>query len=102
MSVLPHQKLIEIGGQEITVRDLPWPVMKQFLERLSNHVKGLVGESLGAVKAGADPAAIGANFLEKLPTLTANSEELAEFLVLRTIQPAEGTGRLGNAAWLQT
>jgi hypothetical protein len=101
MSVLAHQKKIEIDGKEITVRDLPWPVMKQFLDKLSQHVKGLVGESVGAAKAGAAPAAIGASFLEKLPAVVINTTELAEFLVTRTIHLESGEGRLEISSWLQ-
>src|SRR5437660_1310660 len=106
MSALPHEKKIEIDGREITVRDLPWPVMKQFLDRLSAKVKDLVGESLGAARAGTDPTAIGAAFLEKLPELIANSADLAEYLVLVTIQkPALKDSQPGDAGklvdWLQ-
>src|SRR5439155_9672374 len=100
MSLLAHEKKVLIGEVEITLRDLPWPKMKQFLDRLSQHVKGLVGESIGAAKAGADPTAIGANFLEQLPALITNSTELAEFLITRTIV-IDGNGQLDTAAWLQ-
>jgi len=103
MSALPHEKKIEIDGREITVRDLPWPVMKQFLDRLSAKIKDLVGESLGAARAGTDPTAIGAAFLEKLSGVIAASTDLAEYLVAETILGPLTTdnGPLTQKDWLQ-
>lgn len=83
MSILTPQKIVQIGAIEITVRDLPWPVMKQFLDRLSHQVSGLIGSAVSAGKS-PDAAAIGSKFLDQLPALVANSTELAEYLVCST------------------
>src|SRR5206468_3944986 len=83
-----------------TVRDLPWPVMKQFLDRLSHQVSGLIGNAVGAAKAetAPDAAAIGSKFLDQLPALITNSTELAEYLVSETCLVKEAKVQ---GAWLQ-
>lgn len=101
MSVLAHEKKVEIGGQTIVLRDLPWPMMKQFLEKLSGHIKPLMDESLGAARMGADAATVGAKLLDQLPALIKNATDLAEFLVSRTVHLEGGNGRLETADWLQ-
>jgi len=103
MSILNSQKTVRIGNTEVTVRDLPWPVMKQFLDRLSHQVSGLIGSAVGAPAEAApdrpkDAAAIGSKFLDQLPALITNSTELAEYLVSETC--AVG-GTQVEGAWLQ-
>ena len=99
MSILTPQKTVRIGGMEITVRDLPWPVMKQFLDRLSHQVSGLIGSAVGSSPDGPkDAAMIGSKFLDQLPALISNSTELAEYLVSETCVVKETKV---EGAWLQ-
>jgi len=97
MTILNPQKTVQVGGIEVIVRDLPWPVMKQFLEKLSHQVSGLIGGAVGAAKA-QDAAAIGSKFLDQLPSLVSNSTELAEYLVSQTCALNEIKV---EGAWLQ-
>ena len=96
MSLLIKTRSLQIAGIDVTVRDLPWPAMKQFMDRLSRHVKALIAETVRTAAVSEGPAAaatLGAGFLEQLPALITNSVELAEYLVTKT------TNR--DAAWLQ-
>lgn len=72
MTILNPQKTVQIGSIEVTVRDLPWPVMKQFLDRLSNHLK-----ASGARMSDA-------SFFDELPAITASASDLAEYLICAT------------------
>jgi len=87
MTILSPQKTVHVGGIEVTVRDLPWPIMKQFLDRLSHQVSGLIGSAVSSPDGPKDAAAIGSKFLDQLPGLVGNSVELSEYLVLETTNP---------------
>jgi len=100
MSLLIKTRSLTIGGIEITIRDLPWPAMKEFLDLISRHVKALIGEAVRTASSSPDPRSqtpdprfIGAAVMEQLPALITDTTELAEYLVLKC------TGR--DAAWLQ-
>lgn len=93
-SILNPQKTVHVGGNEVIVRDLPWPVMKQFLDRLSHQISGLVGNAVGAAKAGEDAGAIGSKLLEQLPAVIANSTELAEYLIIETTKRGNGVSAI--------
>jgi hypothetical protein len=97
MSILTPQKTVRIGNTDVTVRDLPWPVMKQFLDRLSHQVSGLIGNAVSSTPD-TSAAAIGSKFLDQLPSLVGNSVELSEYLVNETCA-VNGTKLEG--AWLQ-
>jgi len=86
VSILTPQKTVRIGGVEITVRDLPWPVMKHFMEKLSAHLK--------ATGAGV----MDSSFFDQLPTITASASDLAEYLVSETCVVKETKV---EGAWLQ-
>jgi hypothetical protein len=87
MTILNPQLTVRVAGADVTVRDLPWPIMKEFLARLSAHIQGLLGSALAAAQPGRqqDAAAVGASVLQQLPAVIAQTTDLAEYLVQECI-----------------
>jgi hypothetical protein len=74
---------LSIGGEKIEVRELAWPEALKFLSMISEHAGQLItGEGKFVVD------------FTKLTRLVSSTEELSEFLMLKT------TGR--DEAWLAT
>jgi hypothetical protein len=116
MTILNPQLTVRVAGADVTVRDLPWPVMKEFLARLSAHIQTLIGSALAAQAgrqdaalsaeaASAQAGAVGASVLQQLPAVIAQTTDLAEYLVLATIRSGVAASRESAALsdqWLQT
>lgn len=90
----PESAVRLANGQSVTVREMRWPQMRLFLDRL-----GALANSLGAAlrptvpAAGGGLAEVGASVLTQLPELIRSSSDLSEELI-RGCVPEVQAGRL--------
>ncbi|MBN8247467.1 MAG: hypothetical protein J0L84_08495 [Verrucomicrobia bacterium] len=94
-NVMTPESVVRLAaGQSVTVREMRWPQMRVFLDRL-----GGLANSLGAALRPAGPAPggglaeVGASVLTQLPELIRSSSDLSEELI-RGCVPEVAAGRL--------